>query len=122
MGNIPGAQQTIPPPPSRPPKLDFIPLPPAELPPPRAPVLRLSETLFESQLGLPTLPSIGSASHHLGSCRPCAFLHTKGCANGIECIFCHFCEPGEKKRRRKDKIAMRRELRNQGTNVMQSSW
>jgi len=28
------------------------------------------------------LPSLGSADHVLGTCRPCAFYHSKGCSNG----------------------------------------
>jgi len=48
-------------------------------------------------------PSIGSRLHHLQKCRPCAFVHTKGCDDGLNCEFCHFCEPGERRRRRKGK-------------------
>lgn len=47
------------------------------------------------------LPSLGSAAHRDGDCKPCAFLHKKGCENGRMCKFCHLCEPGEKKRRAK---------------------
>jgi len=50
------------------------------------------------------LPSAGSAGHWAGLCKPCAFVHTSGCAVGRECQFCHVCEPGEKKRRRKEKL------------------
>merc|ERR1712013_438394 len=64
-------------------------------PPPQAPILRLSESLPVPQLGSAALPSVGSASHQLGGCQPCAFLYTKGCANGVQCKFCHLCEPGE---------------------------
>jgi len=39
----------------------------------------------------------------LGDCRPCAFLHTKGCSSGPACKFCHFCGPGERKRRLREK-------------------
>mmetsp|Transcript_60144 Transcript_60144/g.140123 ORF Transcript_60144/g.140123 Transcript_60144/m.140123 type:complete len:253 (+) Transcript_60144:60-818(+) len=49
-------------------------------------------------------PSIGSARHQGRRCKPCAFVGTeKGCANGFECMFCHLCEPGEKKRRQKER-------------------
>jgi len=52
---------------------------------------------------LPTsLPSQGSAGHARGSCRPCAFFHTPGCANGVSCPFCHLCDAGERKRRKKE--------------------
>jgi len=49
------------------------------------------------------LPSVGSALHAKQRCKPCAFLHTKGCQIGWECKFCHLCAPGERTRRRKGK-------------------
>jgi hypothetical protein len=49
------------------------------------------------------LPSPGSAGHSLGTCKPCAFLYTKGCANGENCEFCHLCDAEEKKRRKAQK-------------------
>eukprot|EP00444_Apocalathium_aciculiferum_P023750 CAMPEP_0183437694 /NCGR_PEP_ID=MMETSP0370-20130417/74208_1 /TAXON_ID=268820 /ORGANISM="Peridinium aciculiferum, Strain PAER-2" /LENGTH=178 /DNA_ID=CAMNT_0025625593 /DNA_START=12 /DNA_END=548 /DNA_ORIENTATION=- len=49
------------------------------------------------------LPSMGSAGHSIGECKPCVFLHTRGCKSGLDCTFCHLCEVGEKKRRQKDK-------------------
>merc|ERR1740121_2062164 len=58
--------------------------------------------------GSAELPSAGSEGHSLGRCKPCAFLHTKGCGNGVLCQFCHLCEPGEKKRRQKEKLMSRR--------------
>jgi len=57
------------------------------------------------------LPSIGSAAHSLLQCKPCAFVNTKGCASGADCIFCHLCEPGEKKRRQKEKRAFKGAVR-----------
>merc|ERR1712159_784397 len=48
-------------------------------------------------------PSLGSVGHYKGDCKPCAFLHTRGCASGKECSFCHLCDVGEKKRRQKQK-------------------
>jgi len=54
-------------------------------------------------LGTAQLPSLGSALHHLGRCKPCAFQRTKGCSNGKDCCFCHLCPPGEKKRRQREK-------------------
>jgi len=44
--------------------------------------------------------SVGSLGHELGRCKPCAFIFKEGCLSGIECKFCHRCEPGEKKRRK----------------------
>jgi len=57
------------------------------------------------------VPSVGSVGHAEGTCKPCAFLYTKGCENGINCPFCHLCEPGEKKKRRKAKMEVRRTAR-----------
>lgn len=79
------------------------------------PVLRLSEAIDDlagvdmSQLGTAQLPTVGSAGHALGACKPCAFLD-KGCANGQECKFCHLCPADEKNRRKKEKLAMRRQM------------
>jgi len=55
------------------------------------------------QLPSGPLPSPGSAGHGTGECKPCAFLHTKGCANAETCQFCHLCDPEEKKRRKREK-------------------
>jgi len=73
-----------------------------------APVLRLSEALPEPELGTPECPTKGSVAHRYNNCKPCAFLHTKGCTNGIECQFCHICEPGEKKKRQREKRQIQR--------------
>jgi len=58
------------------------------------------------QLGSIELPSVGSLGHNMELCKPCAFVNRASCANGSQCIFCHLCDPGEKKRRRKDKRAV----------------
>jgi hypothetical protein len=55
--------------------------------------------------------SIGSVGHEAGTCRPCAFLYTKGCENGAACEFCHLCERDEKKKRRKAKLEVHRLFR-----------
>merc|ERR1719464_950601 len=60
------------------------------------------------------LPSIGSAAHAAGRCKPCAFAYTKGCANGLSCPFCHLCDADEKKRRRKEKVQSIRTFRRYG--------
>lgn len=75
----------------------------------RAPVLRLSEALVPTERA--QLPSIGSAMHDRGACRPCAFFHTRGCGNAFACPFCHVCGIGEKKRRLRDKRVSRREAK-----------
>lgn len=50
----------------------------------------------------PELPTMGSAKHRLGQCKPCAFAwKPEGCESGAECKFCHLCPPGEKQRRKK---------------------
>merc|ERR1711972_330865 len=77
---------------------------------PNAPILLLAEALAEPELGSPEKPTVGSVGHNSGTCKPCAFYHTKGCGNGVECGFCHLCPPGEKKRRQKDKFASQREM------------
>jgi len=57
-------------------------------------------------------PSVGSAEHEAGKCKPCAFVHRPmGCADGAACIFCHFCEPDEKKRRQRQKFEATRQRR-----------
>lgn len=66
----------------------------------------LEDVPFTAALG--DLPSVGSAGHAAGACKPCAFLHSKGCDNGAACTFCHLCGPGEKKRRQREKLALRR--------------
>lgn len=52
------------------------------------------------------LPSLGSAGHDIGECRPCAFIHKqRGCSLAAGCPFCHLCGAGEKRRRQKEKKA-----------------
>jgi len=72
---------------------------------------QVEQLLSDGFDGDPSAISAGSAEHGSGNCKPCAFLHTKGCENGSNCTFCHLCEPGEKKRRRKDKMEMQKSLR-----------
>eukprot|EP00929_Paragymnodinium_shiwhaense_P084088 TRINITY_DN44942_c0_g1_i1.p1 TRINITY_DN44942_c0_g1~~TRINITY_DN44942_c0_g1_i1.p1 ORF type:complete len:586 (+),score=136.70 TRINITY_DN44942_c0_g1_i1:116-1873(+) len=51
------------------------------------------------------LPSVGSALHGTGQCRPCAwFYRPQGCINGRECNHCHLCDNGEIKARKRQKI------------------
>lgn len=85
---------------------------PASVPPPpmaaadrdaEVQVLRLASVLLMPELGSPERPTEGSTNHRTNNCKPCAFLHTKGCFNGAQCPFCHLCEPGEKKRRQKER-------------------
>jgi len=68
-------------------------------------ILRLADSLEK-------LPSQGSALHSTGGCKPCAFVHTKGCNTGKACRFCHLCDQGSSKRRKK---ALREHLKTSGT-------
>lgn len=54
------------------------------------------------------LSSVGSAGHWAGTCKPCAYFHTRGCTAGAACTFCHLCSSDERKKRRKQKSAMMR--------------
>lgn len=67
--------------------------------------MTMENPAFGFILGSEALPSRGSISHYGGDCKPCAFMHSKGCKTGAECQFCHLCEAGEKKRRQKEKRA-----------------
>mmetsp|Transcript_51778 Transcript_51778/g.133525 ORF Transcript_51778/g.133525 Transcript_51778/m.133525 type:complete len:293 (+) Transcript_51778:92-970(+) len=65
------------------------------------------------------LISIGSGNHHMGRCKPCAFIHTKGCASGVNCTFCHLCDPGEKKRRQQEKWERRQQRQRKVTQPLE---
>lgn len=53
-----------------------------------------------------TLPSLGSAFHQSGQCKPCAWLwKPRGCQNAASCDYCHLCPEGELKQRKKSKVA-----------------
>jgi len=81
---------------------------PATAPPefPETPPPQLSENFDEVQeeetvphwVRVPlveNLPSIGSAGHHAGNCRPCAHhWRVGGCSKGKACAFCHACGEG----------------------------
>jgi len=70
--------------------------------------LQLEAALPEAPRGCPGCPSIGSAGHHLGLCKPCDFVGRGGCRRGYDCQFCHLCPPGENRRRKKAKQAAAR--------------
>merc|ERR1712211_96285 len=57
--------------------------------------------------GSPGCPSVGSAGHHLGLCKPCDFMYRTNCRAGASCKFCHLCPPGEIRNRKKQKKAMK---------------
>jgi len=50
------------------------------------------------KIGSPLLPSIGSAGHHKGMCKPCAFGGER-CKNKQNCEFCHICKPNDRSKR-----------------------
>mmetsp|Transcript_118770 Transcript_118770/g.378802 ORF Transcript_118770/g.378802 Transcript_118770/m.378802 type:complete len:348 (+) Transcript_118770:104-1147(+) len=67
--------------------------------------------LEDFQAGPPgEFPTEGSKGHQFRVCKPCAFVNTKGCKDGVECKFCHLCGPGEKKRRKKERTTFWRNL------------
>mmetsp|Transcript_26995 Transcript_26995/g.62313 ORF Transcript_26995/g.62313 Transcript_26995/m.62313 type:complete len:378 (-) Transcript_26995:266-1399(-) len=103
---------SMPPPPIAPPSF-AAPLLDQEQPPPpgvapsvEAAVISLAAALPEPVLGSPEMPTEGSKGHRAGTCKPCAFNHTRGCKGGVSCQFCHLCPAGEKKRRQKEKMAV----------------
>jgi len=66
----------------------------------------------EAALGLPEgINSIGALSHDTDTCKPCAWnWKPGGCVNRSSCDFCHLCEVGELKRRRKERVAVLRKF------------
>eukprot|EP00418_Pyrodinium_bahamense_P031145 CAMPEP_0179132908 /NCGR_PEP_ID=MMETSP0796-20121207/63185_1 /TAXON_ID=73915 /ORGANISM="Pyrodinium bahamense, Strain pbaha01" /LENGTH=178 /DNA_ID=CAMNT_0020831859 /DNA_START=72 /DNA_END=609 /DNA_ORIENTATION=+ len=61
-------------------------------------VERQADTHEVKDTGSLVIPSVGSAGHYTGRCKPCAFVHTeKSCLMATDCKFCHLCAPGEKK-------------------------
>mmetsp|Transcript_91063 Transcript_91063/g.167123 ORF Transcript_91063/g.167123 Transcript_91063/m.167123 type:complete len:206 (+) Transcript_91063:51-668(+) len=50
--------------------------------------------------------SIGSIGHHMGACRPCAWRwKPTGCVKAESCEFCHLCEDGVRKTRKKARMS-----------------
>jgi len=82
---------------------------------------RNKESVWPTERNSPDVPNVGSVGHEIGMCKPCAFVTTKGCDNGAECKFCHLCDPGEKKRRRKEKLQDRRSMR-QAERALGGGW
>merc|ERR1719253_1961073 len=66
-------------------------------------------SFLSKEVNLSNLFSIGGEAHISGRCKPCAFFHKQGCANGGNCIFCHQCPPHEKQRRKRLRRRMLRE-------------
>ncbi|CAK9071734.1 unnamed protein product [Durusdinium trenchii] len=68
---------------------------------PKNTALALHELLEESASPRDDCPSIGSASHSLGLCKPCDFKCRSSCRFGYECMFCHICGPAESRKWKK---------------------
>jgi len=68
-------------------------------------LLSLVDTIEESprEGGMPGCPSVGSAGHHLGLCKPCDFVHRGSCRIGFACKFCHLCGPEVNKQKKKER-------------------
>lgn len=68
-----------------------------------------SDVLGNASLGTALAPTLGSLTHALGGCKPCAFVFKEdGCQSGIQCRFCHLCDQGEKRRRMKERKEVRK--------------
>lgn len=81
-------------------------VPTLAVPCPPMPVIRLADLLALPEPGSKELPTVGSEGHRNGTCKPCAFRwKAEGCKNGVECAFCHLCCPGERRWRRKQRLA-----------------
>jgi hypothetical protein len=93
-------------------------LAPSLLPPP--PLMQADSCVFSQATPLaqavsaegaaqrsPEGPSVGSAGHYSGQCKPCVHFHKKGCRNGTDCPFCHLCDAEEVKRRQSKKCTRR---------------
>jgi len=70
-------------------------------------------------LGSAELPTRGSALHRWGSCKPCAFFHQEGCKSGPSCEFCHLCDVGARKRRKYERLASMRAIREEARRQQQ---
>merc|ERR1711935_703572 len=72
----------------------------------------LQAASFTSAPAAPTIPSVGSALHSTGQCKPCAwFWKDAGCEWGAECRHCHLCPRGELQCRKKEGQAKARKFK-----------
>jgi len=102
----------LPPPPTAPPSNVPNTVAPVVVPPPpiSAPTWSPGDLAFAvphcpplaPALGSALMPTVGSMLHNQRECKPCAFVHSQGCAKGVACKFCHLCSKDERKRRKKD--------------------
>jgi hypothetical protein len=60
----------------------------------------------EDNLRIPAASwSMGAAGHAAGSCKPCGWNNKPGgCAKGADCEFCHMCDDGALKRKKKARL------------------
>eukprot|EP00439_Symbiodinium_sp_Y106_P080839 s755_g19.t1 len=56
-------------------------------------------------------PSIGSAKHYIGLCKPCDFSCRSSCRFGYECAFCHICGPTQSRQWKKQKKSFWKKVR-----------
>jgi len=85
---------------------------------PSSPLIEYEGVPADSELGSATLPTVGSTAHYFNQCKPCAFVYKEGscCESGVGCEYCHLCQPGERKRRKRTKnatVKAMRQLQNQ---------
>jgi len=83
-------------------------------------VIELEKALPSPVSGTPDCPSIGSAGHAFGVCKPCDFQHRTSCRSGASCKFCHLCGPAENRCRKKQKQSMARALKKSAAQQMQA--
>jgi len=63
-----------------------------------------TQVLNDARLKPQAEVSVGSESHGTGECKPCAwFWKPEGCKNDKECLYCHLCPEGERRRKKKEK-------------------
>merc|ERR1712060_100053 len=66
-----------------------------------------NDILASPQLSL-SFPSVGSALHGTGMCKPCCwFWKPEGCKHKKECLHCHLCSKVEASQRKINRKAMR---------------
>mmetsp|Transcript_92753 Transcript_92753/g.145703 ORF Transcript_92753/g.145703 Transcript_92753/m.145703 type:complete len:200 (-) Transcript_92753:130-729(-) len=76
-----------------------------------AEIMTSQEAVVETSLKRATW-SIGAIGHANGSCKPCAWnWKPSGCTKGHNCEFCHLCEDGVVKFRKKERLHRRKEMK-----------
>lgn len=67
-------------------------------------------------------PSLGSESHGLGACKRCCFFPRGRCANGYECIFCHYEHDKRRRKKKVRKVVLAAPQRASGGRLKSSGW